>query len=407
MKEKKDIFIARQPIFDKDLNIYGYELLFRSGFENFFDANLDQDYASSKMMMDTLLVFGFNELTRGKKVFMNFTKQVLLKDIIFFFPKKTTVIELLENVEPDKEIIEIFKKLKHRGYKLALDDFEYKEKYEPLLDLTDIVKIDFLLTKGEERRKVIKIINRPNIKFLAEKVETIEEFEQAKELGYTYFQGYFFSKPVIVSRTDMPAYKLNFLQIIQELYKPKISITNIEKILMRDISLSYKLLRLINSAAFSLRKEIYSIKHALNLLGIDELKKWISLMSLSQVSNDKPEQLIITSISIAKFSEIIAENTKSKGIKSNFFLAGLFIFIDAFLNLPMEEVVKDLPIIDEIKDALLGKPNIYRKVLNLFLFYEQMEWEKVIEICVEIKIDPNKIFDYYMESISWANKFHE
>jgi EAL and modified HD-GYP domain-containing signal transduction protein len=165
------------------------------------------------------------------------------------------------------------------------------------------------------------------------------------------------------------------------------------------------LLRLINSAAFSLRKEVHSIRHALNLLGIDELKKWISLMSLSQVSDDKPEQLILTSISIAKFSEIIAEKTMNKNIKSNFFLTGLFIFIDGFLNRPMEEIVNNIPIIDDIKNALLGKKNIYRKALDLFLFYEKMDWKKVTEISLEIKINPNDVFGYYMESITWANQF--
>ncbi len=407
MQTKNDVFIARQPIFDKAQNIFGYELLFRSGLENFFDTNLDQDYASSKMLMDSLLIFGFDELTRGKMVFLNFTRKVLLSDITFLLPKQTTVVELLEDVEPDKEVISAFEKLKKKGYTLALDDFEYQDKFLPLLNLTDIVKVDFTLTKGTERLNVIKKIDNPNIKYLAEKVETIEEFNQAKEMGYSYFQGYFFSKPVIVTGTDMPAYKLNFLQIIQELYNPNVSIGNIEKILMRDVSLSYKLLRLINSAAFSLRKEVYSIRHALNLLGIDELKKWISLMALSQVGDDKPEQLMITSVSIAKFSEIIAEKTRNRNIKSNFFLAGLFIFIDGFLNRPMEEILKNVPIIDEIKEALLGKNNLYRKVLDLYLSYEKMDWENVTQICNDIKIKPDEIFEYYMEAITWANQFQK
>ncbi len=407
MDKKKNVFIARQPIFDKDQNIFGYELLFRSGLENFFDTNLDQDYASSKMLMDTLLVFGFDELTRGRTVFLNFTKKVLLSDIATLFPKQKVVIELLEDIEPDNEVIQAFNNLKEQGYTLALDDFEYDGKYQPLLSLTDIIKVDFLLTKGEERAKVIQQINRSNIRYLAEKVETIEEFNQAINMGYSYFQGYFFSKPVIVSGVDMPAYKLHFLQIIQELYKPDVSIVNIERILMRDVSLSYKLMRLINSAAFSLRKEIYSIKHALNLLGIDELKKWISIMSISQVSEEKPEQLMITSISLAKFCETVAENTSNRSIKSNFFLAGLFNYIDAFLNRPMDEIVKHLPIIDEIKGALLGNNNIYRQVLDLYTYYEKMEWNQVTALCDLIRIDPENIFEYYMEAITWANKFQK
>ena len=144
MKTKNDVFIARQPIFDKYQNIFGYELLFRSGLENFFDTSLDQDYASSKMLMDSLLIFGFDELTRGKKVFLNFTKNVLLSDAALLLPQQTTVVELLEDIEPDKEVISAFERLKKKGYTLALDDFEYDRKYDPLLNIADIVKVDFL-----------------------------------------------------------------------------------------------------------------------------------------------------------------------------------------------------------------------------------------------------------------------
>lgn len=407
-QKKEEIFVARQPIFDANQKIFGYELLFRSGLENFFDQSMDVDFASSKTLLDTLLLFGVDELTKGKKMFLNFTRKVLLSEVALALPKDKLVIELLETVEPDAEVVEVCRKFCEKGYTLALDDFIYSPQYEPIMELAKIIKVDFLLTKGEERKKVLERSPLKDVKFLAEKIETNEEFRESAAMGYSYFQGFFFCKPVIVSGKDVPSYKLNLLQVLQELNQSFLDVKKVETIMMRDVSLSYKLLRFINSAAFGIPREIRSIRHALNLLGLVELKKWMSLIVLAQIGSETPEELLVSSIVRAKFCEMTADLTPSlRTRKDDLFLMGLFSFIDTFLTRPMDEILAELPIAADIKEALLGKQNTLRRVLDLIIFYEQGKWETVAEITGRLNLDSGKILPNYLTAIKWANEFSQ
>ncbi len=406
-KKKKEIFVARQPIFDINKNIFGYELLFRSGLENFFDESLDKDFASSKTLLDSLLVFGLDDLTMGKKMFMNFTEKVLLSELATAFPRELLIVELLENIVPTPEVIDVCQKLKKLGFVLALDDYEYTPTYRPLVDLADIIKVDFLATTGLERQTIMERSDRP-IQYLAEKIENNDEFEEAVELGYTYFQGFFFCKPIIVSSKDVPSYKMNLLQILRELNEPYINIDKIEETLGRDVSLSYKLMRFINSPAFGLAHEVRSIRHALNLLGFVELKKWMSLIVLSQMGSDKPGELMVNSIVRAKFCELIADQSPSlKDRKKDLFLMGLFSFIDTFLNRPMDEVLAELPLSADIKDALLGEKNRFRDVLEFIVMYEKGNWEGVAGYAAALNLDNGKILPNYLTAIKWANEYSQ
>lgn len=200
-----EVFVARQPIFDKNSEIFGYELLFRSGHNNFYDG-LDENLATSRVIYNSISVIGMENLTGNKRAFINFPYEMLINEAATTLPKESVVIEVLENVYPDYDVIKACKKLKQLGYILALDDFILKPEYEPLIELADIIKVDFLLTKSTDRESIIKKINSPKIKFLAEKVETREEYNMAYELGYSYFQGYFLSKPVIMKGIDIENY---------------------------------------------------------------------------------------------------------------------------------------------------------------------------------------------------------
>jgi EAL and modified HD-GYP domain-containing signal transduction protein len=192
-----EVFVARQPIFDRNLDVYGYELLFRSSHNNFYDG-LDENVATSSVISSSLSVIGLENLTGSKRAFINFPYEMLIKEVATTLPKESVVIEVLENVYPDYDIINACKKLKQLGYILALDDFVLKPEYRPLIELADIIKVDFLLTRSDERKSIMTKINSPKIKFLAEKVENKAEYDQAFQLGYSYFQGYFLSKPVII-----------------------------------------------------------------------------------------------------------------------------------------------------------------------------------------------------------------
>ncbi|MCP5055076.1 MAG: HDOD domain-containing protein [bacterium] len=405
--QRKKVFVARQPIFDRNKNIYGYELLFRNGLENFFDESLDKDFASSKVVLDSFLLFDFKELTRGKRAFLNFTSNVLLSEAAFAFPTESIIVELLETVEPEPEIVAACQKLKKKGYLLALDDFEYHPRFRPLIDLTDIIKVDFLLSPPEERRSVMEKSNSKKIRFLAEKVETNEEYQDALDMGYSYFQGYYFSKPVIVAGKEVPSYKMNLLQILKEMQQPEISVVKLEKVIARDVSLSYKLLRFINSAAFGFVNDIHSIRHALNLLGIFEFKKWMSLVLLSQMGSDKPNELLISSLIRAKFCEMAAESISQKHRQSDFFLMGLMSLIDAFLDRPMADILQELPISSDIKGAIQGANTPMGRVLDLIVQYEHSDWEEVGDICHELNLSETKLLEHYFTSIKWANDFSE
>ncbi len=401
-KKVSEIFVARQPIFTKQQKVYGYELLFRSNRDNYFDQTINQDFASSKTLVDSFLLFGINELTREKRAFINLTEENLLKDYISAVPNKDVVVELLETIEPTPQAVSICKKLKNQGYIIALDDFVFQEKFQPLIDIADIIKVDFVETKGEERRHIIRDVGAKHVKFLAEKVETLDEFHQAVDAGYSYFQGYFFCKPVILSRQDLPSSKLILLQLLKELVHPNLNMERVENIMKHDVSLSYKLLRFINSASFGFYNSIRSIRHAVNLVGLEEFKKWMSVIIMSQIGTDKPDELMQQAVIRAKFCEQVADQTPLLNRKSDAFLMGMFSLIDTLVGRPMEDVLVSLPLADEIKRALLGEPNEFRRILNLITNYERGLWAPAANISKRIDFPMSVVPQFYMDAVKWA-----
>lgn len=396
-------FVARQPIFDRQRKVIAYELLFRSGVKNAFDCCLDQDHASHQTLLNSFLLFGFKELSSGKRLFINFTRELLLSDLVKTFPPDLLVVELLETIKPDPPVVEVCKSLKTEGYLLALDDFIFTPEYLPLIDFMDIVKIDFLTTTIQERQHVFHKVNRKNIKFLAEKVETQADFNQALQLGYSFFQGFFFCHPTIVSSRDIPSLKKNLLKLLNRLYQHQVDLTEIESIIKKDVSLAYKLIRFINSAAFGLHVEVHSIIHVLNLLGIKELRKWISLVVLSQLSHDKPGELMTTSITRARFCELVAENIGLSERSPEFFLMGLFSLIDAFFERPMSHILEELPLSEDIKRALVANEGIFGQVLHFIQCYEKGEWENMFGISDHIDLNQESIPQLYFNAITWAD----
>lgn len=396
-------FVARQPIFDRGLRVYGYELLFRSSLENVF-SNPDGDHASSKTIADSFFLLGFENITQGKKAFVNVTREVLLRDYVSLLPKELTVVELLESVEPDAEVIAACRLLKAKGYLLALDDFVYEERYAPLLALVDIIKVDVLATNLEEQQSLIDQLACPGLSFLAEKVETREVFQQAMEMGYAYFQGYFFSRPEIVTGRDVPGFKLYYLQILQEIHQPELNFKQLEKIIKRDMSLSYKLLRYINSAYFGRRNQVTSIKQALALLGEKEVKKWASLVVLVSMAQDKPEELVTQAIVRAKLCESLAASVGLAHRVEDLFIMGMFSLIDAILDRELAEVLEELPIASDIKVALLDGNNSLHKVYQYVLAYENADWKKLSAQASGLGTDESLLPQLYIDAIQWVNE---
>ena len=397
-----DTFVARQPIFDRNQKVYGYELLFRSGLENIF-LHHNPNQASSKVIVDSFFLFGISRLTGRKRAFINVTEDILLEGYLHLFPKEFIVVEILENVNISSKIIRAAEKLKKDGYLIALDDFVYEESYKPLLRLADFVKVDFLSANGKRRQPMIKefsIINGPQ--FLAEKIETPLSFREAKILGYEYFQGYFFKKPDVLKTKDIPGFKLHYLRMLQEIHRPELNFQEIEKIIKKDVSLSFKLLRYINSAYFGLPNQISSILQAIALLGEKEIRKWCSLIALAQIGMDKPEELMTESMLRAKFCESLAITMGLLSHKEDLFLMGMFSLLDAFLDRPMSSILEDLPLSPKIREALLGEENDLRKVLETFLSYQEGNWEKLSEYALTLNIEEEVISKVYWDSLKWT-----
>lgn len=401
-----DAFVARQPIFDKFQKVIAYELLFRKSLNNFYEAS-DADIATMNVISDGFLLIGMENLTGGKKAFINFTDTLLKSEIVPTLPKEIVVVEILEDVKVDEELIVACKKLKDLGYTIALDDFVFDNKFSPLIELADIIKVDFRLTLERERREVIKKVVNKNIKFLAEKVETIEEFKEAVDYGYSYFQGYFFSKPVILSAKEVPMGRNNHIMLLSELAKPEVDFAEVENIIKKDVSLSFKLLRFINSACFGLRTKVESIRQVLILLGKEDVTKWIYLITLKDMGEGKPDELMRTSVIRGKFGELIADKAKMTKRSSDIFFMGILSLIDAITNLSMENVLAQMPIAEDIKEALLGKNNDFRDVYELIISYESGDWNKVSILAKKLNLDEEAVPAMYFKSIEWVNEFFQ
>ena len=208
-----NIFVARQPIFDRFKKLFGYELLFRNGSKNYYE-HVDGDEASNTVIANSFLTMGMQTVTGGKRAFINFTTNLLKNKVATSLPKDMIAVEILEDVEPDEEIILACRNLKELGYLIVLDDFVYHPRFQPLIELADIIKVDFLSTSYEERISILQQIGSTRIKFLAEKVETLEQYEEAFQLGFSYFQGYYFSQPIILSAKEIQNSKLNYMRLL-------------------------------------------------------------------------------------------------------------------------------------------------------------------------------------------------
>lgn len=399
-----ETFIARQPIFDMNQRAFGYELLFRSGLENVF-RHPDPNQASSKVLADTFFLHDLAFLTGGKRAFINITRDLLLQELLFLIPKEKIVVEILENVEPDEEVVQACERLKSAGYLLAMDDFVYDDRYGPLLRLADFIKVDFLSTEEGERRDLVRRLSTCKVRFLAEKIETYEMFREARDLGYTYCQGYFFSRPRVISGRDIPGLKLHYLQLLQEIHRPELDLKRLTEIVRRETSLSYKLLRYINSAFFGLRNRISSLKQALLLLGEREIRKWVTLVTLATLGEDKPEELVLQSILRARFCESLASLTGLSDRSDDLFLMGMFSLLDGLLDRPLSEILEGIPISEEIKRALLGEKNRFGLVYQYLLAYEQGRWERLSELGGRLRIDESRVSSLYLEAVRWSSGF--
>jgi len=397
-----DRFVARQPIFDESLKVWAYELLFRSSPENFF-VETDGDEATSRVIANSFLLFGIDAIAEDGRAFINFTRNLLIKDYAIALPRERVVVEVLETVEPDEEVVAACRKLKKHGFVLALDDFVADSALEPLVDLADIVKVDFMLTDAASQRSLASQLLPRGVRLLAEKIETHEQLHLAKDMGYTLFQGFFFSKPVIISRKDIPGNKLHYLRILKELGKPQVDLKNLARTISQDVSISYKLLRYVNSTAMGLRQQVTSIERAVYLLGEQGSRRWISLAVLTGLGEDRTPELVKTSLIRAKFAELLGAACGREDRRSDYFLMGLFSLVDALLGRPMAEILEELPLAEDVRAGLLGEENRMRAVLDLIAAYEQGDWRSFARRIEALGIDDSEVPAHYRDAVQCQN----
>lgn len=393
-------YVARQPIFTADEKVFGYELLFRDGVEDYFREK-DVD-AASRHTLDRTLQMGLQTLCDGKRAFVNCTREVLLKDYVTLFPSPYTVVEVLESVPPDDLVKAALERLKLAGYMIALDDFTINDPRASLADLADILKIDMQATNAQDRATLIGRYGPWRCRMLAERVETREDFAQTRTAGFIYFQGYFFRKPEVMQAKEIPANRLNYIRLLQAVSKPDLEIRELEQLIKVEASVCYRLLQYLNSAAVGVRNEVHSIRHAIALLGEREVRRWIRLIATLSVGQNKPSELVNSAMTRARFCEIIGKRVPHG--ESDLFLMGLLSMIDVILDMPMFVVLENIPVDRETKAVLLGGASALRPLYQLMLARECGDWQGTNEHSGLLALSENEVASAYWEAVQWVRQ---
>jgi len=391
-------FVARQPILDRAQKVFGYELFFRNGVEDYFNA--DQELAS-RSTLDSTLLFGLNTLCDGRHAFVNCTRDVLLKDLVTLLPSNQTVVEVLETVEPEERIVAACKRLKEAGYVIALDDFAPNDARILLCDLADIIKIDIRATSLEERAAMIRRYRTAKCRMLAEKIETPREFQQARDMGFVYFQGYFFCRPELVMGREVPENRLHYIRLLEMVSRSELDLRELERMIKQETSICYRLLRYLNSPLFGFSLEIKSIRHAMAILGERELRHWIRLVVMVSAAEQKCSELVLMGLARARFCELLSKRLQSN---SDLFLMGLLSVMDAILEVRMEVLLERVPVEREIKVVLLGQSSTLRPLYQLMLAQESGEWEQSSELARQLKLSDDEVAGQWWLAMQWAQQ---
>ena len=399
-----NIFVARQPIFTRNKEVFAYELLFRSGLHNYFDPLQDGEEATSKVITNSFLLIGIATITEGKKAFINFNEEMLLKGYPSLFPKEIAVVEVLETVGATPEVLQACERLVGAGYVLALDDFLYEDRFLPLVKLARIIKFDIRLMSFAELERQVKIVSRYNVKLLAEKIETNEEFEATKKLGFDLFQGYFFSRPRIMEGRDIPGSKLHYLQVLKLIQNEDYAFSELSMYVSRDVSLAYKLLKYANSAYFARRQKLESIEMAVAMMGQLTLRKWLSLMMLSYLADDKPSELLSLAAFRGSFCEMIAGQLLGLRKEAGMYhTVGMFSLLPAMLDRAMADILPELALPEVIQEALLSVvATPISRTLSLVIAYERGDWDTTIELGEKLQINLESLPLLYAQAIEIA-----
>ena len=392
---KQSVLVGRQAIFDRHGEVFGYELLYRDGTEN--SANImDGDEATARVMVNTFLELGLDQIAGDALAFINLTANFFMGKHYEILPSKNVVLEVLETIDPTPSVLEALQEAKQSGYYIALDDFVLRESHRPLLQHADFVKVDVLALTEAELHEQVQMFQEYSIQLLAEKVEDLAMHTQCLALGFEYFQGYYFCKPQIMEGVSLSGNRMAIVLLLAKLQDPSLEIEELESLVKNDVALSVKLLRYVNSASVGLPRSVDSISQAIGLVGTDRMRQWASLLVLSQMG-DKPTELMRVALIRAHMCEALCPLF---GVSSGQgFTVGMFSILDAYLDCEMKQLLADLPLAEEILDALLKEEGQLGEILRGVLAYERGEWDQQAIGIVE----PSMLKSLYWQSIEWAN----
>jgi len=393
-------FVARQPILTADEKTFGYELLFRDGVEDYF-RNPDSE-AASRSTLDTSLLMGLDVLCDGRRAFINCTRDVLLKDYITLLPAAQAGVEILETVPVDDLVVAACQRLKQAGYLIALDDFAVNDPREPLVGLAELIKVDIRTTPAPDAAAMVKKYSPKKCKLLAEKVETREEFLAAKKAGFAYFQGYFFRRPELMQAREIPANRANYLRLLQAISRTELDPRELENAIKGEPSLSYRLLRYLNSPVFGFSAEVKSIRHALAILGEREVRRWLRLVVTLSASQNKPSDLVLSALVRARFGELLAPKVMHG--ESDLFLVGLLSLMDAILEVRMGVVLEGISLDRESRAVLLGEESVLSGFYRLMLAQEAGDWKAVTSTNAELKLPDSFVAESHWQAMQWARE---
>jgi len=392
-------YVARQPILDLHGRVFGYELLFRAGPEAAFRGNHD---VASRTMLDNSVIFGYERLTTGLPAFLNCTAQTLTEDQVMVLSPKLTILEILEDVEPTPAVIEACVRLKKAGFRLALDDFIWDTKFEPLIKLADYIKVDFKLLDVAGRSALCEQLSGASISFVAEKVETQEEYQQACAEGFKLFQGYYFCRPILLANRKLPANHASYMEILRMMQSEMMDMRKLSELVKRDASLTYRLLRLVNSPMYAVRYEVRSIDSALVMVGEQTFRRVATLAIVSELNADQPLEILRMALVRARFCETAAP---SCGLNSSEqYLLGLFSLIPAMMRIPMSQLAPMLPLRDRIRDVLLGAAGPESGLLHWTECYERGDWMNCDAIADFYGLHEDSMIRCREAAVAWAEE---
>ncbi len=400
MEKSTKVFIGRQPILDRGKRTFAYELLYRAGYKNSFP-DISDSQATLKLLENSFCNLGIDRITGGKGAFINFSKSLLLSDLTFLDPK-SVVIEVLEDVPVDEDVVNTVIGLKESGFRIALDDFEPSEEFASLLPLADFVKMDWLASSLPEIKGICQELAGSKTRLIAEKIETPDQFKTAYDLGFDYFQGFFFAKPAILKGKDLKPARKTRLRLMAAVNHGEMDMERIYSLLVKDPALSIKVLRLVNSASVGLSETISSIRQAVTLLGERKLKQWLAVIFLSSISRGKPDVLVNTAVIRAGFSEKIIGDMGRPELGPPAFMAGLLSMVEALFNIPAERVLEGLPLCREITDAVIFKKGLIYPLILLSEACERADMGFIKEFSSRTGISQDQISERWIDAVSWA-----